>query len=771
MRRAVGEQPIAYVDRRTPMTESFVEHPLMREKAVERRSYQERIAGQCFKVNTLVCLPTGLGKTVVAALVVAERLKLFPNGRVIIMAPTRPLTLQHYKTFIKLLAVDSDDMVAITGVTSPDQRVDLWNKRVVFSTPQVVMNDLITKRLQLRDVVLLVFDEAHRAVGDYDYAFIGPQYAREPNSLILGLTASPGSTREAIEEVCRNLHIRQVEARTISSPDVKPYVGGLEVIWKSIVLPQIFHDTRRGFQEFLREQVRAAQKLGTLTQIVPDRVRIRDILEARQSIRQLRTSTAVSKEELRAVSSGLYSCIHAIKAIELLETQGFSSLNKHIESLKTKMNTRPSSALRKMMDHEQVQRSLLLVNAAMKEGIDHPKIGELTKEIKEALEKGARRIMVFTNYRSTAARLLEIANSLPGISAVRLVGQITKGEDKGLSQKEQAAALEQFKQGIYNVLIATQIGEEGLDIAECDEVIFYDNVPSAIRFIQRRGRTGRKGPGKATILMAVGTRDEAYHWIARRKERTMMDALRKVEITSKTAREQPRLEEFKEEKEQPQKTDVTIIVDSREGSSPTVKELSKLNLSIKIESLMAADFILSDRVAVERKTVDDLASSVMDGRLFDQLATMRNSYQLSILLVEGDKNASARGISPESLAGAVASVLVDYQIPVVSTKNPEQTALLLYSIARREQIKERREPRVRAERKPASVEEMQEFIVAGLPHIDAVRSRDLLKRFETVENVFTASKEKLSEVEGIGQKISERIREILTTKYREEDEK
>ncbi len=124
----------------------------MREKAVERRSYQERIAGQCLKVNTLVCLPTGLGKTVVAALVVAERLKLFPNGRVIIMAPTRPLTLQHYKTFTKQLAVDSDDMVAITGVTPPDQRVDLWNKRVVFSTPQVVMNDLITKRLQLRDV-------------------------------------------------------------------------------------------------------------------------------------------------------------------------------------------------------------------------------------------------------------------------------------------------------------------------------------------------------------------------------------------------------------------------------------------------------------------------------------------------------------------------------------------------------------------------------------------------------------------------------------------
>jgi Fanconi anemia group M protein len=141
-----------------------------------------------------------------------------------------------------------------------------------------------------------------------------------------------------------------------------------------------------------------------------------------------------------------------------------------------------------------------------------------------------------------------------------------------------------------------------------------------------------------------------------------------------------------------------------------------------------------------------------------------------VLLVEGEKSASVRGISPESLTGALASVLVDYQIPVVYTENPEQTALLLFSIARREQIKERREPRVRAERKPASIEELQEFIVASLPNIDAIRSQELLKKFETVEKVFTASKEKLSEVEGIGPKISERIREILTTKYHEKDE-
>jgi Fanconi anemia group M protein len=758
-------------ERNEPVTVSFIEHPLIRKGAVERRDYQERIAGECSKANTLVCLPTGLGKTVVAALVVAERLRRFPNGRVIVMAPTRPLVLQHHKSFIRLLAVDSDSMIAITGVTPPDQRGELWNKRVIFSTPQVLVNDLITKHLQLQDVVLMIFDEAHRAVGDYPYAFIGPQYAQEGNALILGLTASPGSTKEAIEEVCTNLRIRQVEARTLSSPDVKRYLGGIEVSWRSVVLPQIFHDTRRGFQEFLREQVRAAQKLGVLTEVVPDRVKITEILKARQDLRQLHTSAAAPKEELRAVSSGLYSCIHAIKAIELLETQGFSSLNKYIESLKTQMNTRPSSGLKRLMEHDRVHRSILLINAARKEGINHPKIGELNKEIQEAFRRNARRTMVFTNYRSTAAELLKTLNSLPGISAARLVGQVTKGEDRGLSQKEQTMALEQFRQGVYNVLIATQIGEEGLDIAECDEVIFYDNVPSAIRFIQRRGRTGRKGPGKATILMAVGTRDEAYYWIARRKERVMMDALRKVEASSKITRAQPKLEEFKDKKAIPQELEVTIIVDSREGPSQTVRELAKLNVLVKIESLVASDFVLSDRIAVERKTVDDLESSIMDGRLFDQLVAMKDAYQFPVLLIEGKDYSTAQRISPQSLMGAIASVMADYRIPVVSTNNPEQTALLLYSIAKREQIKERREPRVRAERKPIDVGELQEFVVASLPHVDAVRSRSLLSRFETVENVFTASKEELSKVEGIGEKISDRIREVINARYRKENDK
>src|SRR5208337_3283322 len=163
--------------------------------------------------------------------------------------------------------------------------------------------------------------------------------------------------------------------------------------------------------------------------------------------------------------------------------------------------------------------------------------------VRAGLGKGARRIMVFTNYRATAARLVEVLNKVEGVSAVRLVGQASRANDRGLTQKKQTMVLDDFRAGTFNVLVATQIGEEGLDIVECDQVVFYDTVPSAVRYIQRRGRTGRKGPGAAVILIAKGTRDEAYYWISQRREREMAMAIKKfVAARKEYAPDQSRIE-------------------------------------------------------------------------------------------------------------------------------------------------------------------------------------------------------------------------------------
>jgi Fanconi anemia group M protein len=271
--------------------------------------------------------------------------------------------------------------------------------------------------------------------------------------------------------------------------------------------------------------------------------------------------------------------------------------------------------------------------------------------------------------------------------------------------------------------------------------------------------------------MAIGTRDEAYYYISRRRERMMAVALKQVASqATEMELDQPNLEEFlKEEqmRETPQKP--TIIVDARELGSPTTRELSKYDILITQETLSIGDFVISDRAAIERKTVEDFVASIIDGRLFEQISNLKSAYEMPILLIEGEGFQTSRNIAPEAVMGAVASIIVDFGVPVVWTRSPSETALLLLSIARREQSRGTRRPRVRMERKPDSLTREQEFVVAGLPLVDTVIARRLLKAFGTVEKVFLASDKELQNVEGIGKKISDRIRKLLTATYREDD--
>jgi len=731
------------------------------------------VAENALRGNTLVSIPTGLGKSLIAALVAAKRLEQYPEKRVVILAPTRPLVEQHYRTFKRLLRIDPQESACVTGHTPPNDRSRSWTTRLIVSTPQVFVNDLIAGKIQLDDISLLVFDEAHRAVGDYAYTYIGERYGKVSRGLVLGLTASPGSSKEAIQEVCKNLHITRIESRTISDGDVKPFVGGIKVDWVQVELPPVFREVKRTLDDYVKEMLKGVRDYGYLPTADADRIRLRDILQAREKIRSDMIHEPAAKDLLRRISFGLYSSIHALKAMELLETQGFSPLKAYIDGLQERLKKRAMPWLRAFLEDPRIMNISRIASEEAEKGNEHPKLQVLMSRVKETLTLGSRRVMIFTNYRATAARLVEELNRQPGISAVRLVGQQTKSSDKGLSQKQQTMLLEDFKSGQYNVLVATQIGEEGLDIVECDEVIFYDTVPSAIRYIQRRGRTGRKGPGKATVLMAVGTRDEAYYYISRRRERMMAVALRQVasQAASMEAEpDQPNLEEFlKEEQMAKSAQRPTIIVDSRELGSPTTRELSKYDILITQESLSIGDFIISDRTAIERKTVEDFVASIIDGRLFEQVSNLKSAYEMPILLIEGESFQTQRNIAPEAVMGAVASVIVDFGVPVVWTRSPSETALLLLSIARREQSKGERRPRIRMERKPESLANEQEFVVAGLPLVDRVLARRLLRAFGSVEKIFLASEKELQNVEGIGKKISERIRKLVSTPYREED--
>ena len=200
-------------------------------QTVEKRIFQLDLAATALKSSSLIVVPTGLGKTVIALMVLLARMD---KGRVLFLAPTKPLVEQHV-TFLQRVLKDGDIVSMMTGESPPGIRIRSWRKsRIIVSTPQVVENDLLSRRIDLKDVSLVIFDEAHRAVGNYAYVYIADRYHREAKSpLVLGITASPGSQSEKIAEICTNLCIEKIQTRTEKDHDVAPFVHEREIEWVS----------------------------------------------------------------------------------------------------------------------------------------------------------------------------------------------------------------------------------------------------------------------------------------------------------------------------------------------------------------------------------------------------------------------------------------------------------------------------------------------------------------------------------------------------------
>ncbi len=499
----------------------FVTHELLRRGAVEERAYQVSIALACLERSTLVVLPTGMGKTVVAALVIAEILRR-RGGKILFLAPTKPLVEQHAASMRDLLVVER--IALFTGeATSPEERELLWREnKIIVSTPQVIRNDLRAERISLEDVSLIVFDEAHRAVGDYAYVDVAAAYKEIPNRLGLGMTASPGSSAEKILEVCGNLGITAVEIRTEYDADVVPYLHDLKIEPISVSAPDVSKEIRKLLQTVVDEQVERLKKLGFLAG--KPKVSRKDLLAVGNEARQ-RLNSGVKDGRLYGAMTAQAIAMKADHGIELAETQGLGSLRTYFENVEKDAK---SKADVQFLKHAKVQEAIQLAEATE---VEHPKLAKTAWKVREQLiAKPDSKIIVFAHYRGTADRITQELARIPGVRPMRFVGQASRGEDIGLTQREQQEILEKFRAGEVNVLVATSIGEEGLDIPQVDLVMFYEPVPSEIRTIQRRGRTGRSAAGRVVMLVTTDTRDEAYLYSARRKERKMhaeLDRLRK----------------------------------------------------------------------------------------------------------------------------------------------------------------------------------------------------------------------------------------------------
>ncbi len=500
-------------------TLEYLEHPIIRPRSVEFRLYQKQIADVASDANTIVILPTALGKTIISILVAANVLYSYRDAKVLVMAPTRPLVMQHRESFTRLLRIGAKDVHILTGTTPPAQRETRWREaRLFFSTPQVVDNDLKSGRLSLEGFGLLVFDECHRAVKRYAYVDIAESYISQASyPLILGMTASPGSEIDRVMEVCDNLYIERVEYRTEGDPDVKPYIQSIDMEWRPVDLPQIYRAARSQIRHMLDRRLRWLNRMGFIGER-PEYIYRRRLIELGYELRYF-LDEAIEEERGRIFSAIMAQslALTLYHMLELLETQGFHTLKAFMEKLENERREKRTYAIVAGDPLFQGLKDLVERNP-----VEHPKVDLLREIVAEQVSGDpSSRMLVFTQYRDTASHLVEKLSGVQGVRADRFVGQASKPSDMGLTQEEQAERIRMLRDGTLNVLVATSIAEEGLDIPAVDHVVFYEPIPSEIRYIQRRGRTGRRTAGRVSILAAKETMDMAFLNASRRRAEKM----------------------------------------------------------------------------------------------------------------------------------------------------------------------------------------------------------------------------------------------------------
>ena len=825
-----------------------VEEPLVTPGHLQRREYQVELAERALAGHTLVCLPTGLGKTAVSLLVTARRLHEV-GGKSLLLAPTKPLVQQHAEFYREALETPDDEVVVFTGEVRPDDRADLWESaRVVVATPQVVENDLVGNRVSLREVTHCTFDECHRATGDYAYNYIAERYhddAADP--LVTGMSASPGGDEEEILTVCENLGLDAVEVMTERDADVGEYTHRTDVEWERVELPETVIEIRDALNEVIEERLAALKEIGVTGSTDPQMSQ-RDLNEIRGKLqRMINADNADGYQGMSAHAE----IMKLRRAVELVETQSVESLRRYFERQRNAARSSGASkAAQRFVSEPRVQEAMRRAEA-----YDdlHPKFRRTRILLAQTLGiEGGERVIVFTESRDTAETLTEFLGE--HFEARKFVGQGDKEGSDGMTQTEQQAALEAFRDGEFEVLVSTSVAEEGLDVPEVDLVLFYEPVPKGIRAIQRKGRTGRQTEGKVHVLLAEDTRDEAYFWIARREQKRMEEELRELKgavdevndelgagdqeslgaydeteegrrdrererdcdcdsaapgdgesgaaagrgseragagtgaddgqsgLDAFAPEEGPDAENARSESEsgtgsEPEGTVATagadgsaveVIADQRELDATIARDLStREGIETRLETLAVGDYVLSDRVVVERKSVEDFLDTLVGGdrSLFEQVGDAARHYARPVVIIEGERLYESRNVHPNAIRGALAALAVDFGASVLRTDGEDDTADLLETVARREQETSDREVSVHGEKAAKTLPEQQEYVVSSIADIGPVTARSLLEAFGSVEGVMTAGEEDLLDVEGVGEVTAERIREVVGSDY------
>lgn len=750
---------------------SYVSGKYLKANTIEDREYQSALVDAALTQSTLVALPTGTGKTPVALRVADQRLADF-GGKILMLAPTQPLVQQHAEFFREMLEIPDHEIKIFTGDVRPDDRAEQWNgaTSIVLATPQVIENDLVGSRYDLNDVSYLVFDECHRATGEYSYNYIAERYhGNAENPLVTGLSASPGSNKDDILTVCKNLGITSVEVLTEDDESLKKYLSDTDITYTRLDMPDEILGARDIIQDVYQKRLKRLKNGGVMKSAAKD-VSFKQLQSARGKIQGLINNNDSAGYELASVHAEAMKLYHALK---IIESQGVEATESYFAEIEADANSSDGTkAAKKLIADADIQKARTMLSDFT--GV-HPKLTQVAIEVGDTLRDNGQ-VLIFSEYRSTVENIVEFLDRNDDVNPARFVGQKDKSDNPGMSQEEQKETIQKFRDGEYNVLVATSVAEEGLDIPAVDLVLMFEPIPSGIRAIQRRGRTGRESDGRVVVLMANDTRDEQKYWISQHREDSMKEDMNELKDMEETLNqelrdEQAALTEFGERLDADD--DPVVIVDSRETQSSITKTLDRMpDVQIMLETIDVGDYVMSDRVAVERKTHQDFLDTLTGGDdrdLFDQMGDLTSNYSKSMLILEGEDGVeglySRSQVPRNAIEGALASVAVDFGVSVLHTENEDSTASLMATLAKREQTESDREVSAHGKKQTDTKADQQEYLISSIGNVGPVLAQNLLMHFGSPRAVLTASIDELVDVEKVGETTAKQIREVIDDSY------
>ncbi|XP_036625445.1 Fanconi anemia group M protein [Trichosurus vulpecula] len=507
------------------------------------REYQLRISEAALFCNTLVCLPTGLGKTFIAAVVMYNFYRWFPSGKVVFMAPTKPLVAQQIEACSRVMGIPQRHMAEMTGSTQASIRKEIWhNKRVLFLTPQVMINDLSRGACPAVKIKCLVIDEAHKALGNYAYCQVVRELVKYTKHFrILALSATPGSDTKAVQQVVSNLLIGQIELRSEDSLDILPFTHERRIEKLVVPLGEELVTIQSAYIQVLEAFANRLIRVNVLMrQDIPNLTKFQIIL-ARDLFRK-NSSPHILSGQQGIIEGDFAICISLYHGYELLQQMGTRSLYIFLCGIMdgTKGMTRTKNELSRneqfmklfeqlgdMFSDRNTASGILDGNPNQRGHDDkkfiysHPKLKKLEEVVVEHFrtwkdqntseKKCDTRVMIFSSFRDSVQEIAEMLQYQPTVRVMTFVGHASGKSTKGLTQKEQLEVVKRFRDGGYNTLVSTCVGEEGLDIGEVDLIICFDAQKSPVRLVQRMGRTGRKRQGRIVVILTEGKEECAYN--------------------------------------------------------------------------------------------------------------------------------------------------------------------------------------------------------------------------------------------------------------------